>query len=365
MANFPEAVKAAKKVKQIGENAKHQFIGVDKAIEALELAMVSGHHVLLLGQPGTGKTALANYFAESSQMTFGKIMLNVDIRRSDLFGPTDPIALQKGKWERMLVPGSLRNSQIFFADEVGRASGPVSNLFLQAMEERVYIGEGGIEKLPLHFVIGASNSLFSREERAFLDRWSIRVIMENWEDPKNLKLALENSFDLSPEIIPITEKDIATMANAILEMVKHLGEKEKAMLGVIFSEAKERMIIPVSNRNFLRMTKLAAANALLHERNYIIADDFQVFTFMWSVKEEIQIIKEILKKVIDDKREQIKELYNALEDLEKLDYRNMAFNDKAVALGKVTLLQKRGKKLDISDKNYYSRLFALDELIND
>ena len=81
------SVKTAAKIREIGDQARRVFVDREDMIRAIELAMVSGQHAIILGPPGTGKSAAIRFFAKAAELSFFRRVLNPDTSREDLVGP--------------------------------------------------------------------------------------------------------------------------------------------------------------------------------------------------------------------------------------------------------------------------------------
>lgn len=64
------------------------FVGRDKTVELLLVALLAEGHVLLEDVPGIGKTTLAKALARSLDCTFQRIQFTPDLLPSDVTGLT-------------------------------------------------------------------------------------------------------------------------------------------------------------------------------------------------------------------------------------------------------------------------------------
>jgi len=89
-------MKAAKVIREVALSAKDQFVDRDNAIDAIESCILSGLHCCILGKPGTSKSGLIQYFAQSLGLKYFKTQMNPDLLRDDLVGPIDPAKFING-----------------------------------------------------------------------------------------------------------------------------------------------------------------------------------------------------------------------------------------------------------------------------
>ena len=108
------------------------IVGQDEAIELLLTALLAGGHILVEGVPGTGKTMLAQAFAATLSLQFGRIQFTPDMMPGDILG-TSLFNFQTGEFA--LTPGPIF-TQVLLADEINRTPPKTQAALLQAMNER-------------------------------------------------------------------------------------------------------------------------------------------------------------------------------------------------------------------------------------
>lgn len=203
--------------KKIVDEQFMDILGQDRAKKDLKSALLMDRHIILVGNPGIGKTTLAKNVATilpdikvndcgfnctperpicpecqnndrkikvkniRGEERFVRIQGSPDLTAEDLLGDIDPIkAMKFGPLSiEAFTPGKIfrANNGILFFDEINRCSEKLQNALLQVLEEkRVTIGSYNID-FPAEFVfIGTMNPEDTSTEPlsdVFLDRFDM------------------------------------------------------------------------------------------------------------------------------------------------------------------------------------------------
>jgi len=267
------------------------FAEREGAIEAVLLALLSGQHALLVGPPGTAKSAL--FFAVLSHLTDARKFQTLVTKFStedEMFGPVKLSALKEDRWERALE-GRLGAVECAFLDEVFKGSDSVLNTLLSAMNERLYKGA----PIPLRYVVAASNELPEGESLAAIyDRFLLReeVAYIEGED------AWMSLMAGTPAYVPEETISLADLAEAV-RAVRAVSLPQSVIRGMLaVKKACAAAGIIASDRRWVSLTNVLRAAAWLAGRDEVELDDLRVLRFgLWNRPEERAQVIEILKKV--------------------------------------------------------------------
>ncbi|MEM1750755.1 MAG: AAA family ATPase, partial [Desulfurococcaceae archaeon] len=254
------------------------FIGREEEAKTIASAIVSGEHAVLIGEPGTAKSALARRAADLINARFFKYLLTKFTEPDELFGPLDIVALREGKYVRV-TRNKLPEAEIAFIDEIFNASSAILNTLLSIMNERViYDGYNEI-KVPLWTLISTSNNVPEEPElQALYDRFLYRHFVKPVSEDKWIQL-LNAVWRM--EIEPLQPpKPVLTMSE--------VRELNKLIFNVDLSRVKEKLVkvfailedhgIHVTDRRKGKSLKAIAVNSILNGRLEAIEQDMMILS---------------------------------------------------------------------------------------
>lgn len=114
-----------------------RFVARRAVLELIMLGLVAREHVLLIGPPGTGKSAAVQAVAGAIYATTFEYLLGRFTEPSELFGALDLNALKDGRVEPVTA-GMLPQAEIAFLDEIFLGSTAILNTLLKILNERTY-----------------------------------------------------------------------------------------------------------------------------------------------------------------------------------------------------------------------------------
>jgi MoxR-like ATPase len=152
--------------------------------ELLILAAVAQEHLLVIGPPGTAKSAVVRRVAQSLGGNYFEYLLGRFTEPSELFGPVNLSKLREGLVETD-VSGMLPEAEIAFLDEVFLGSTAILNTLLGLLNERQFRRGHTRLRVPLRVCVAAANGLPEDEGlAAFADRFLLHVFVEAVPDSK-------------------------------------------------------------------------------------------------------------------------------------------------------------------------------------
>lgn len=267
-------------MKKFKEELAKPFIGREEEALVLTLAIMTAEHAILVGEPGTAKSAMARRAADLVKARFFKYLLTRYTDPDELFGPLDIAALREGKYVRISV-NRLPEAEIVFLDEIFNASSAILNTLLTLMNERVIYDGYREVQVPLWTLISASNTVPEEPEyRALYDRFLLRHFVKPVSEDKWGEL-----LDAAWRI----EKEGYRAVEPLLSM-RELREIYDVIFNVDLSSIKDKLVklyaaiedqgVHVSDRRKGKALKVIAAHSLLHGRSKAVEEDLVVLKYV-------------------------------------------------------------------------------------
>jgi len=288
---------AVKKVNDVINALNSKFFELEDEVHSMIVSVLAGEHLLLIGEPGIGKSYLAQQLSEVTGGVHFGIQLQDTTTPDELFGAVDHEEYIKGNLIRN-SEGKLIEADFAYLDEIFKSNSAILNNLLQILNERTY-DNGGKVNVPLLSAIGASNEFPEEDELdALYDRFLIRHLVTSVKNRYNRKkLLLE---DLEAVEIPKIELGQLLTIQDMVSKVKLKDNVIDTMLDII--EMSEDEGVYISPRRYKKSLSLLKACAFIAGRDEIVKDDLEILKHVfWSDIEDKNIIENIIDEFIIDK----------------------------------------------------------------
>jgi len=305
------------KKKLLENESFDKILGQDTAKKQLISALLMGRHVLIMGNPGIGKTTLAKNVAEilpdfkkdgeilKGIHRFVRVQGSPDLTVEDLLGDIDPIkALKFGPLSKeAFTPGKIFKADkgILFFDELNRCPEKLQNSLLQVLQEG-YATIGGYDiDFPTSFIfIATMNPEDSSTEKisdVLLDRFDVIYMGYPEKDSIEEEIVKKNAkkiIDIDDKITKYIVKFVRLLRNH-----PHIDKKPsvRATIG-LYERAQSNALIQKKEKVTLEDVKDAVLSVLAHrislkpsikynlDTTQLLKDEFN--SFLSSQNEELK-----------------------------------------------------------------------------
>ncbi len=284
---------------------EQHFLDKQEVIRLLLVSVAAGEHMLLVGPPGTAKSALVRTFAKLIDARYFEYLLTRFTEPNELFGPVDIRAFREGTYTRK-TETMLPEAEIVFLDEIFKSNSAILNSLLTILNERKFANGSKIMNVPLLSMFGASNEVPNDDNlAAIFDRFLLRVVSDNLDSyhfhnliAKGIaneaalltgKAAIERPLFSARDLHALHKR-----FDAHLAFSEDFLSKYKGLIFQIRSEG-----ISVSDRRVVKLLKLFAASAIVDGRDQANDSDFFILKHIWNNLDQTEILEEIVGPVVD------------------------------------------------------------------
>ena len=152
-----DVARASAAFQELARQMGAQFLDKQEIIRLMTVSAIAGEHMVIVGPPGTAKSAMIDMFAKLIDARYFEYLLTRFTEPNELFGPVDIAAFREGRYTRRLED-MLPTAEIVFLDEIFKSNSAILNSLLHVINERKF--QNGPE-----VVAGAADLAVRRLER--------------------------------------------------------------------------------------------------------------------------------------------------------------------------------------------------------
>ncbi|MFM7376671.1 MAG: AAA family ATPase [Erythrobacter sp.] len=257
------------------------IVGQEAMVNLLLVALLSEGHVLLEGPPGTAKTFLAQSFATSLGLDFGRIQFTPDLLPGDILG-SNLFNFQTSQFT--LTRGPIF-CDLLLADEINRTPPKTQAALLEAMQERRVTLDGETHRLPDRFMVVATQKPIENQgvyplPEAQLDRFLFKLLVPYPAEDEEARIVATYGKRSGPQrpadlgVEAVTNAAGLGAAVAALDHVTVVDDITRYVVRLVRATREHsELTVGASPRAAVLLANAARARAALEGRAYVIPDD--------------------------------------------------------------------------------------------
>jgi len=284
------------------------------AVRLAFLASVAGESVFFWGPPGVAKSLIARRIkcAYQNASSFDYLMGKFSTPE-EIFGPISVRRLRDDDAYERLTSGYLPDADIVFLDEIWKASPPIQNALLTALNEKVYRNGRKEVHLPMKVLLSASNELPPRDEglHAFWDRFLIRLPLGPIQDARSFEQMILDQSDPYRDPVP---EDLKVTASEYRKWQEEIGDVdvpgevisllEHIRSGIEKANGSEEIgpaaPIYISDRRWKKIVHILRASAFLNGRTKVSIIDCSIISHcLWNEREQLPVIQNVMRAAFE------------------------------------------------------------------
>jgi len=256
-------------------------VGQEDTVDLLLTALVSGGHILLEGPPGTAKTLLAQSFARTLELQFGRVQFTPDLMPGDIIG-TNLFNFQTSSFQ-------VRKGPIFcdllLADEINRTPPKTQAALLEAMQERQVTLDGQPHLLSRRFMVVATQNPIEQQgvyplPEAQLDRFLFKVVLSYPSEAEERAIVASHGARTgqpNPEALGVARVADSAIIASVVDAIAGIRLTDEVTGYVVRLVRATRETADIQSGASPRAAAMLAAaargHAALDGRDYVIPDD--------------------------------------------------------------------------------------------
>jgi MoxR-like ATPase len=256
-------------------------VGQADTIDLMLTALMAGGHILLEGPPGTAKTFLAQCFAHTLELQFGRIQFTPDLMPGDILG-ANLFNFQTSAFS--LTRGPIF-CELLLADEINRTPPKTQAALLEAMQERNVTIDGHAYRLSERFTVVATQNPIEQQgtyplPEAQLDRFLFKQTLKYPSAEEERAIVARHGLRTgSPDPAAMgvglaADRAAVTAAAQAVSEIRLVDEVIAYVVALVRSTRETSDLeTGASPRSAAMLATAARARAALAGRDYVIPDD--------------------------------------------------------------------------------------------
>lgn len=293
------------RLREVGRALDARYLDKSELVRLLLVTLLAGEHMLVVGPPGTAKSALVRQLARLVDARYFEYLLTRFSEPNELFGPIDIKAFREGSFVRR-IEAMLPDAEIVFLDEIFKSNSAILNALLSILNERRFFTGSQSLKVPLCSLFAATNEVPNDEALgAIFDRFLVRSLSENLDSfhfhglvERGIRGEIAELSGADEHVKPmVTLAEIRAVQARLGQFLSFPEDWMARYKGFIFQIRSEG--ISLSDRRVVKLLKLFAASALIDGRPTVNDSDFFVLRHVWNSPDQLPILDDIVGPVLE------------------------------------------------------------------
>jgi MoxR-like ATPase len=266
---------------RLREEIAKAVVGQTQTIDLMLTALMAGGHMLLEGPPGVAKTFLAQCFARTLDLQYGRIQFTPDLLPGDILG-ANVFNFQTSAFT--LTHGPIF-CELLLADEINRTPPKTQAALLEAMQERRVTLDGRVHALSPRFTVVATQNPIEQQgvyplPEAQLDRFLFKQVLPYPSEAEERAIVSRhglragNPDPASMGVGPVTAPGEIEAAVTTVAQIRLAGEIVDYVVALVRATRESVDLETGASPRAGAMLALASrARAAIEGRDYVIPDD--------------------------------------------------------------------------------------------
>jgi len=287
------------------------IVGKKHIIRYLLIGLFAGGHVLLEGVPGVAKTFMANNFSKTLGLTFKRIQFTPDLLPADIIG-THIFDQKEGTFRYRKGPIF---ANVILADEINRAPPKTQSALLEAMQEKQVTVEGETFKLPMPFLVIATQNPIEFEgtyplPEAQVDRFHFKLEVDYPTMEEEIEIIRRKSYPKDIEVKTITSPQEILEVQRLIRTI-YVSDELLRYISEIVNKTRKipELLLGAGPRASIVLLGASRVIAAMDKRDYVIPDDIKEvavasLNHRLVLKPEAELegltVVDVIKKILDE-----------------------------------------------------------------
>jgi len=295
------------------------FVGKERIIDLMTLCAVAQEPLLLVGPPGTAKSALVLKFKDALAIpdhSYFEYMLTRFTEPSEVMGPIDINRLRSGEYFRR-VEGKLPTAELVFLDEIFKSNSAILNSLLTVLNEGKFYQNGRATPVALKVLLAATNEIPEQAELlALKDRFCLKVACRSVQEERFVELidagledATQRGLGQKPWMeghatledllkahryltLQMARREVDPDGNPVRDRHLYFPDELLAELRRLIRTLSVEDGVHVSDRKVVKLYRLLRTRAWLERGGRVEREDLVLLSFLGETRSEIDLLEE-------------------------------------------------------------------------